>query len=115
MLGKSSDILKSHQYRDVKLDIKNKKKQEEEKEEDEELKAVKLILDEDRATGAVSLATYQKYYASVSDGKSGGFIGGIVVFSFAIAQTVRTLDDVWLAYWVDSFNTTLNLFFLSCV
>ena len=93
---------------DVELDIQDIKQKQEEKEEDEELKAVKLILDEDRATGAVSLATYQKYYASVADGKSGGFIGGIVVFSFAIAQTVRTLDDVWLAYWVDSFNTNVT-------
>ena len=73
--------------------------------EKEELDTIKLILDEDRATGAVTLATYQKYYASVN---GNSWVGFAVVFVFFVAQTVRTLDDVWLASWVDSLMAHTN-------
>ena len=73
----------------------------------------KLVEAEDREMGAVSASTYKAYYSSASGGH--GMVAGLlIVGSFVVAQSVRTLDDVFLALWAESDATDAHWLTMYC-
>jgi len=59
----------------------------------------KLIKEEDRSAGSVSLKTVIAYYDAASNGKNGLLFCSFVIFTFVLAQGIRTVDDVLLTQW----------------
>jgi ABC-type multidrug transport system ATPase subunit len=63
-----------------------------------------LIQKEEQSVGAVTLRTYVAYFRSATN-RLGLCIFVSVILSFAVAQTVRTLDDWFLAEWAKGNGT----------
>ncbi|KAI9357777.1 phosphatidyl serine synthase-domain-containing protein [Pilaira anomala] len=66
--------------------------------------AGKLVKDEVRATGGVSIKTYQMYYRA-----SGGFwFWSCVILLFCLAQTSILGQDYWIKVWSSAYSTGIK-------
>ncbi len=74
----------------------------------------KLIKKEDRTVGSVGLKTLIAYYDAASNGKNGALFCSFVLFTFVLAQGIRTVDDVLLSQWSKD-SSDSNLFTLYAV
>ena len=73
-----------------------------------------MIKKEDRTVGSVGLKTLIAYYDAASNGKNGALFCSFVLFTFVLAQGIRTVDDVLLSQWSKD-SSDSNLFTLYAV